>query len=101
MGGKTQTKIGIGHVILFACVLILGGLYLYLVSSIAEDHFTFKAMTAEVQELRDANSLARVRASEEQSLDNLELASSVLDLEEAGHISYIEVKDSSVLVLSN
>lgn len=101
MRGKTKTKIGIGHGIFFVCAFIFGGLFLYLTSSIAKDHFTLQAMTAQAEELRDKNSLVRVQASQKQSLDNLELASSALDLVEVKHISYIEVKDTSALVLLN
>lgn len=101
MRGNAKTKIGIGHGIFFVCAFIFGGLFLYLTSSIAKDHFTLRAMTAEVEELRDKNSLARVQVSQVQSLDTLELRSSVLDLIEVKHISYIEVKDSSPLVFLN
>jgi len=101
MGGKSKTTIGAWHVVLCACALMFGGLYLYLASSIAQDHFAFKEMTAAIQELRDKNSSIKVQASQEQSLDKLELASAELDLEEVRHISYIEVKDFSPLVFAN
>lgn len=80
---------------------MFGGVYLYLTSSIAQDHFAFEEMTAAIQELRDKNSFIRVQASQAQSLDKLELASAALDLEEVRHVSYIEVKDFSPLVFVN
>ena len=101
MGGKSKAIIGGWHVALCACALIFGGLYLYLASSIAQDHFAFQEMTALIQELRDKNSLIKVQASQEQSLDKLEFASAELDLEAVRHISYIEVKDFSPLVFAN
>ena len=101
MGGKSKATIGVWHVVLCACALMFGGLYLYLAGSIAQDHFAFKEMTALVQELRDKNSLIKVQASQEQSLDKLELASAALDLEEVRHILYIEVKDFSPLVFAS
>lgn len=101
MGGNTKSHISAIHIVLVITAFLLGGLYLYLASSIAQNHFAFKEMTAVVQELRDKNSLIRVQASQAQSLDKLESASAELDLEEVGHVSYIEVKDFSPLVFAN
>jgi len=100
MGGTNKSKINSAHLVLLTSVLILGALYLYLTSSIAQDHFAFQEMTTVMQELRDKHSFIKVQASHEQSLDKLELASAELDLEEVGHISYIEVKDFSPLVFA-
>jgi len=101
MGGNTKSHISAIHIVLVATALLFGGLYLYLASSIAQDHFAFQEMSTAIQELRDKNSFIKVQASQEQSLDKLELASAALDLEEVAHISYIEVKDFSPLVLAN
>ena len=54
-----------------------------------------------MREVQDKNEQLEVRSSEIKSLHNLAALSSSLDLEEVGHISYIEVRAASPLVLGN
>ena len=102
MGGKKKSrKINKFHIALLICIFALAGLYLFETSTIVKDLFTLEEGKRYRQEIQAKNDSLEIRSSEIKSLHNLEALSSTLDLEEVGHISYIEVRAASPLVLGN
>jgi|GEM_PF-5529043 hypothetical protein len=106
MGGKQKSvgerkKINRFHIALLICIVALAGLYLFETSTVVKDLFTLEEEKRYMREIQDKNEQLEVRSSEVKSLHNLAALSSSLDLEEVGHISYIEVRAASPLVMGN
>jgi len=102
MGGKKKSKkINKFHIVLLICIFALAGLYLFETSTIVRDLFTLEEEKPYKQEIQAKIDLLEIQSSEIKSLHNLQALSSTLDLEEVGHISYIEVRAASPLVSGN
>lgn len=102
MGGtKNKSKSKLFHLVLIVCVFGLIGLYTFEVNSIVGERFALEDIESKIQQLREESEELKIRVSEANSLYSLETLSSEFDLEEVQHITYIEVKSVSPLVLGN
>lgn len=77
-------------VLVFALLLVSGGIYLYSINSSAVKGYQVRQVEKEIQELKKENDNLRIKEAELKSLYRIEESSKNLNMEDLKNVSYIE-----------